>query len=120
MARPVSRFVFWAAAAFGVLVAVASTTAHAWRSPTAPSVPDLLLSGLILIGRVRGGDRRGRTVAIGGADLGFSSPRLERAVRWSILGTSGVLSLSQLGVNTNVLTSHCSSSSVGPASRSFS
>jgi hypothetical protein len=107
MARPVSSFLFWACTALGVFVAVASTSRHAFEEipdRMLARLPDLLLAGLILIA--------GYAVAIGvGAAAAQSSIRasgkrhrgLERALRYAVLGTTVALALSQLGVDTTVL-----------------
>ena len=52
MARPVSSFLFWASTALGVLVAVASTSRHAFEEiPDRMLVrlPDLVIAGVVLI-----------------------------------------------------------------------
>jgi len=107
MARPVSSFLFWACTALGVFVAVASTSRHAFEQipdRMLARLPDLLLAGLILIA--------GYAVAIGvGAATAQSAIRasgkrhrgLERALRYAVLGTTIALALSQLGVDTTVL-----------------
>lgn len=107
MARPVSRFVFWISAAAGFLIAVASTSRHAFDQipeRTGALLPNALLAGLILIG--------GYAVAIAGsAAVAQSTVRasgtrhrtLERAVRFATFGAACVLALSQMGVETRLL-----------------
>jgi len=108
MARPVGSFLFWGSTAVGILIAVASASRRSLQElpdRATELLPDLLLAGLILIA--------GYAVAIGvSAGVAQSALRasgvrhrnLERTLRYSILGTSGVLALSQLGVDTTVLT----------------
>lgn len=107
MARPVSSFLFWASTALGVFVAVASTSRHAFEQipdRMLTRLPDLLLAGLVLIA--------GYAVSIGLSAAvaqsairasGRRHRRLERAVRFTVLGASAALALSQLGVDTTVL-----------------
>lgn len=107
MARPVSSFLFWASTALGVFVAVASTSRHAFEQipdRMLARLPDLLLAGLVLIA--------GYAVSIGLSAAvaqsairasGRRHRRLERAVRFTVLGASAALALSQLGVDTTVL-----------------
>lgn len=107
MARPVSTFLLWASIALGVLVAVASTSRHAFEEiPDRMLVrlPDLLIAGVVMVA--------GYALAIGlGAAVAQSAVRasgrrhrrLERAVRWTVLGASTAVALSQLGVDTTLL-----------------
>lgn len=107
MARPVSSFLFWACTALGVFVAVASTSRHAFEEipdRMLARLPDFLFAGLILIA--------GYAVSIGlGAAAAQSAIRvsgrrhrsLERALRYAVLGATAALALSQLGVDTTVL-----------------
>ena len=107
MARPVSSFLFWASTALGVFVAVASTSRHAFEQipdRMLSRLPDLLLAGLILIA--------GYALSIGVSAAvaqsavrasGRRNRRIERTVRLTVLGATGALALSQLGVDTTVL-----------------
>lgn len=106
-ARPVSHVLFWACATLGIFVAVASTSRHAFEEipdRILSLLPEVLLAGIILI--------TGAAVSIvlvaasAQAAVRVSGSRhlgIERAIRVSIAGISLVLALSQLGVDTAVL-----------------
>lgn len=107
MARPVATFLFGSSVALGLLLAVASTSRHAFDAipeRASDALPDLLLAGLMLLA--------GYALAIGAAAAlaqasvrasGVRHRSLERAARVTVLGTTVVLALSQIGVDTTLL-----------------
>lgn len=107
MARAVGSFVFWACTGIGVFVLVASASRETLEEVprrVAAYVPNLLVASLIVLA--------GWAVSIGvSALVGQSALRasgvrhrgLERMLRLSLLGTSVALALSQLGVDTTIL-----------------
>ncbi|MFN8051194.1 MAG: hypothetical protein U0Q22_07165 [Acidimicrobiales bacterium] len=107
MARPVGTFVFWAAAAIGVLVAVASTSRHAFEQIPDRVIevfPNLMLGGLILIVGYAVSLIVAATVAQSSVRTsGVRHRNLERGLRYAVLGASAVMALSQLGVDTTLL-----------------
>lgn len=107
MARPVGTFILWACTAFGIVLAVASTSRHAFDQipdRLLARLPDVLIAGMILIA--------GYAVAIAVVAAvaqsavrasGRRNRRLERSVRWVVYAAAGALALSQMGVDTTVL-----------------
>lgn len=106
-ARPVGLVLFWASATLGLFVAVASTSRHAFEEipdRILDMLPEVLFAGVILIA--------GYAVAIvlvaatAQAAVRVSGARhrgVERALRAALAGTTIALALSQLGVDTTVL-----------------
>jgi len=107
MARPVSTVIIWASAAAGVFVAGAATSQH--RFEEIPDrmfnrLPDLLIAGVLLLAGYAASIALGAAVTQASVRAsGRRHLRLERAVRWSVLGASAAVAASQMGVDTTVL-----------------
>lgn len=107
MARPVASFLFWSSTALGILIAAASGSRRALdelQSRTSEILPDLLLASLVLIG----GYALSLVISVAVAQTalrasGVRHSGLERLIRWVILAGAVILALTQIGVDTTVL-----------------
>lgn len=107
IARPVGNVVFWVSTALGVLVAVASTSRHAFDQipdRMANRLPDLILAGVVLVIGYAIAVALGAVVVQASVRAsGHRHQRMERAVRWTVCGVTTAVAASQLGVDTTVL-----------------
>lgn len=107
MARPVASFLFWSSTALGILIAAASGSRRALdelQSRTSEILPDLLLASLVLIG----GYALSLVISVAVAQTalrasGVRHSGLERLIRSVILAGAVILALTQIGVDTTVL-----------------
>ncbi|MFT7650879.1 MAG: hypothetical protein ACI8Y4_005654 [Candidatus Poriferisodalaceae bacterium] len=108
VATPASAFLFWLAAATGVILAIGFISPETLR-PIPRNVldwlPNVLAAGLLILAGYAAGI--GIAAALGSAltrATGQLHEGAERAVRWTAAGGATVLALGQLGVRTTVLT----------------
>lgn len=107
MAHPVQRFLFWVSFAAGLVLAVASTSRDAFEE--VPDrllrlLPDLVLAGLIcIVGYAVSIVVSAAVTRTTTRTAGTRNRRLERWSRVAVGTASAVLALSQLGVDTTLL-----------------